>query len=56
MNETHSLNEKMKHMKEAVCDGMKQREDKEHETYLKINQPLNRDKTGDCLLPSGVGR
>ena len=31
-------------------------DDKERETYPKINQTLNIDKTGGCLSPSGDGR
>ena len=37
-------------------DGVEQRDDKERETYPKINQTLNRDKTGGCVSPSGDGR
>ena len=40
----------------AVHDGMKQKDGKERETYPKINQTLNTDKTGGCVSPSGDGR
>ena len=57
MSGAHSFNENVKQGQKEVCVMEENKgDDKERETYPKINQTLNRDKTGGCVSPNRDGR